>query len=64
MYRWVKSGGAIDRVEERRPEWTHLWHFHFDLRLDLDGRRVYVETRLDDEMPDDPTILMVNVHWA
>jgi len=66
MFEYVDRGGEIDQVEENRPEWRHYSH-HFDLRFDLGGRRLYVETRLqfrDPSDPDDPVILVANVHDA
>lgn len=66
MYRYVASGGDIDQVRERRPEWREH-EFHYDLRLDIAGRRVYVETRLlydDLTDPDDPVIQVVSIHDA
>jgi hypothetical protein len=64
MWEHVRDGGMIDAVKETRPEWSeHL--FHYDLRLNIAGRRIYVETRLyfgDANDPDDPTIHVVSVH--
>ena len=65
MYEYVvEQGGAVDRVEEKRPEWSSH-DYHYDLRFPIDGRRVYIETRLsyeDPDDPDDPTILVANIH--
>ena len=66
IYEYVQSGGEIDQVPEKRPEWIKH-DFHYDFRFDVGGRRVYVETRLfcdDPSDPDDPTILIANVHDA
>src|SRR6516162_325910 len=43
----VKSGGqkVIDEVVETRPEWS-MHEYHYDLRPVVNGRRLYVETRL------------------
>ena len=45
MHEYVKSGGRIDQVPERRPEWSR-YDYHYDLRFDMGGRRLYIETRL------------------
>jgi hypothetical protein len=65
LYRHVEAGGEIDEQEERRPEYI-AHEFHYDLRVNIGGRRVYFETVLivdrDADDPDDPTILVVSVH--
>ncbi len=66
IYDYVISGGQIDQVRERRPEW-YQHEYHYDLRIEMDGRKLYVETRLmfeDPSDPDDPRILVANVHYA
>jgi hypothetical protein len=63
---FVERGGEIDQVEETRPEWRD-WDYHYDLRLTISGRKLYVETRLlyrDANDPDDPVIIVVNIHDA
>jgi hypothetical protein len=65
MEEYVVSGGQIDEVRETRPEWSSKHEFHFDLRLQIDDRPVYIETRLHDDNPyepDRPWIEVVNVH--
>jgi len=65
MYEFVASGGEIDQVVETRPEWRHLYDFHYDLRFSIHGREVYIETRLDFDDPgdpDDPVVLVANIH--
>jgi hypothetical protein len=57
----VVTGGEIDQVEETRDEYLH-WRFHYDLRLPVSGLRVYIETVLDEDDPDDPFIWIVNIH--
>jgi hypothetical protein len=58
----VAGGGEIDQVLERRPEYVS-WRFHYDLRMPVSNRRVYVETVFMDEPdPDDCTIWIVNMH--
>ena len=64
MHEYLCCGGEIDRVKEIRPEWSNF-DFHYDLRMTIEGRRVYVETRLfyeDLNDPDDPYIHVVNIH--
>lgn len=59
---YVVTGGKIDEVRETRPEWMEH-EYHYDLRLQIHGRPVYVETRLLMESdPEDSTILVVNIH--
>lgn len=65
MYEHVVSGGEIDQVVETRAEWCHLYPFHYDFRFPILGREIYIETRLifdDPEDPDDPVILVANIH--
>jgi hypothetical protein len=52
---------VIDQVPETRPEWS-MWPFHYDFRLQLAGREVYLETILKDDDPKDPTIRIVSIH--
>jgi hypothetical protein len=64
MHEYVTTGGEIDEVRERREEWSEH-DFHYDLRFVIEGRRVYVETRLEvGPEPDDSTITVVNIHDA
>jgi hypothetical protein len=63
MYEHVQAGGVVDQVPERRPEWND-YDYHYDLRLVIQGRMRYIETLLLDQDPDDPTILVVNIHDA
>jgi hypothetical protein len=62
MHLHVHSGATIDQVEETREEWRDSWDYHYDLRLEVRNRRLYIETRVVDERPDDPRIFVVNVH--
>ena len=60
----VIQRGQIDQVAETRPEWNEH-EFHYDLRFEIQGRAVYVETRLlfdDPSDADDPQIHVVNIH--
>ncbi len=66
LFLFVSAGGEIDQIVERRPEWS-MHEYHYDLRLIVDGRRLYVETRLifsDPDDPDNPQILVANIHDA
>jgi hypothetical protein len=65
MYEYVRAGGEVDEVRETRPEWSGSFEFHYDLRFPVRGKPVYVETRLKYRspfIPDEPTILVMNVH--
>ncbi|MBI4614497.1 MAG: hypothetical protein HY720_12875 [Planctomycetes bacterium] len=59
MWQWVDRGGEVDRVEETKEEYRDKWTHHYDLRIPVKDRRVYVETRLDIE---DKVAYVVNVH--
>ena len=61
MFQFVQAGGIIDQQVERRPEWN-CWPFHYDFRLNVTGRLLYVETVLRDDDPKDPTIHIVSIH--
>jgi hypothetical protein len=65
MYEHVLAGGVIDEVRETRPDWCDDYEFHHDLRLTIQGKAVYVETRLKYRVPvvaDESWILVVNIH--
>lgn len=62
MWKYVQAGGEIDEVPERRPDWSEH-EFHHDLRLQIAGRAVYIETRLLMKRDiEDSTIHVVNIH--
>jgi hypothetical protein len=63
MYQHLDSGGEIDQVKETREQWLDF-KFHYDFRLTISGRPIYVETVLLNEDPDDPEIQVVNIHEA
>jgi hypothetical protein len=63
MFEHVDSGGEIDQVVERRPEWDDR-PFHYDLRIQVGGRLLYIETILIDDDPEDPVIRVVSIHEA
>lgn len=65
MHEYVAGGGVVDEVEESRPGWRDLYEFHYDLRFTIQGKPIYVETRLKYRLPvvpDASWILVVNVH--
>ena len=64
MYEYVEAGGEIDEVPETRPEWSEH-DYHYDLRFTIQDTPVYIETRLNYELPfkpDQSTIVVVNIH--
>ena len=63
MHVFLQIGGVIDQIPETRPEWN-LWPFHYDFRLSLASRDVYIEVILQDDDPSDPTIQIVSMHDA
>ncbi len=66
LHEYVLGSGEIDEVRETRPEWSD-WDYHYDLRLTINARKLYVETRLEYTNPndsDDPQIILVNIHDA
>ena len=63
---FVQTGGEIDQVIATRPEWN-VWSHHYDLRPTVNGRVLYVETRIkysNPSDPDDPVITVVKIHLA
>jgi hypothetical protein len=63
MFRHVEEGGVIDQVQETRPEWTAS-RYHYDFRIAIGERLVYIETVLVEDVPDDPTVHVVSIHDA
>jgi len=57
----VEAGGVIDQVRERRPEYAGRHPYHFDFRLNIGGRLVYIETTLD-VTSTGPVITIVSLH--
>jgi len=65
MHLYVEGGGEIDEVVEQRTEWRDLYEYHHDLRFEIQGVRVYIETRLFFKLPivdDESSIIVVNIH--
>jgi hypothetical protein len=63
MFRFVADGGEIDRIAETRPDWSEH-RFHYDFRMEIGGRLLYIETILVEDDPNDPTIHVVSIHDA
>ena len=61
MYRHAMTGGEIDHVKESREEWSDR-RFHYDFRIPVEGRLLYIETVLIEDNPDDPMIHVVSIH--
>ena len=51
---------AVQQVLERRPEYLEF-RFHYDFRLPISGRRIYIETVL---IEDEEKIFVVSIHDA
>ena len=65
MFEHVDAGGRVDEVLEVRPEWFGKHEFHHDLRLTINRKQVYIETRLKHRIPvlaDESSIVVVNIH--
>lgn len=65
MHEYVAGGGVIHEVVETREHWRDRYEFHYDLRLTIVGKPVYIETRLHMRLPvaaDESWILVVNIH--
>ncbi len=63
MHDFLQGGEVIDQQPETRSEWS-AWPFHYDFRVQLAGRDVYIETILQDDDSNDPTIHIVSIHDA
>ncbi len=63
MYEHIKAGEEIDQVVETRPPWKDENDFHYDFRPFIDGRKIYLETLIDQRSPG-PTVLIVNMKYA
>ena len=63
MFRFFAAGGEIDQVSETRPQWSEH-RFHYDFRMDIGGRLLYIETILVEDNLNDPTIHVVSIHDA
>ncbi len=63
MFRHFVDGGEIDQVVEMRHEWSEH-RFHYDFRIVIDQRLLYIETILIEDDPADPIIHIVSIHDA
>jgi hypothetical protein len=63
MYEHFASGGEIDQVRERLRDYAEDHPFHYDFQIEVDGRRIYIETVLDTTSTG-PTVTVVSIHDA
>ena len=60
MYDHVVNGGEIDQVKENYEGYRDTHPFHYDFRIPIAGRHIYVETVFD-ETKMGPTITVVSI---
>ena len=63
LYHHVVSGGEIDQVKENYEGYRDTHPYHYDFRIPIEARLIYVETVLD-ETKMGPTITVVNIKDA
>lgn len=63
MWQHLADGGEIDQVVETREDYRVRYQYHYDFRIPIAGRLIYIETRLV-ETKIGPTIFIVNIHDA
>jgi hypothetical protein len=63
LFRHFAAGGDIDQTRETRPEWSEH-PYHYDFRVEIGGRLLYIETLLISDDPDDPMVHVVSIHDA
>ncbi|MCX7429181.1 MAG: hypothetical protein NTW96_26585 [Planctomycetia bacterium] len=63
MYEHVVNGGEIDQVKENYEGYRDTHPYHYDFRIRIDARPIYVETVFD-ETKMGPTITIVNIKDA
>jgi hypothetical protein len=51
----------VSQVVEDRPEFV-AYRFHYDFRLPISGRRIYIETVLIEDDEPEETIFVVSIH--
>ena len=61
MFEHVVSGGEVDQVKEIRSEWSEH-RFHYDFRIPIGDRLIYIETILIEDDPEDTIIHVVSIH--
>jgi hypothetical protein len=59
----IADGREIDQVVETREEYRHSHDYHYDFRIPVSGRLIYIETVLD-EIKMGPRVTIVSVHDA
>lgn len=63
MYSHVTGGGAIYEAKENYEGYRDDHPFHYDYRILVAGKRIYIETVFDDKRMG-PTITVVNIKYA
>jgi hypothetical protein len=63
MFRFVERGGEIGETTETRSEWSER-PFHYDFRMRIEDRLLYIETVLVEDDPSDPVVHIVSIHDA
>jgi hypothetical protein len=63
MYDHVASGGEIDQVRENYEGYRDTHPYHYDFRIPIAGRLIYIETVFD-ETKMGPTITIANLKDA
>jgi len=63
MYAHLVSGGEIDQVKEKYEGYRDIHPYHYDFRIPIVGRLIYIETVFD-ETKMGPTITVVNIKDA
>jgi hypothetical protein len=61
MFEHVVSGRVVDQVKETRSEWSEQ-QFHYDFRIPIGNRIIYIETILIEDDSEDPIIGVVSIH--
>ena len=55
----------VDQTRETRAEYCHLFSYHYDFRIPIDGQRIYIETVLVRGIREsDSVIRVVNIKPA
>jgi hypothetical protein len=63
LHQHVDAGGIIDRQVETRELHRDRYREHFDFRLLIGGRKIYIESTLD-QTSTGPIVTIVNIHDA
>lgn len=63
LHEYVSSGGVIDRQVEKRELHRDTHREHFDFRVSIESRLIYIETTLG-VTSTGPTITIVSIHDA